>query len=189
MDNKDIDSEIIENLLYIKTITNYKVEYCKQISSYFLIWGLIWIIDYLIIILFTDAYVIGFLVCILGVIGWIISLIMYSKQKKMLLLPLFLRIQLRYAWLGIFTIFGIMVFFTILSFTLNHLFFYTVIWVSIMYIILGIVLAKEIFFMGIWLAFFGVATFSIFPSLMNIVLTFIGGGSLLLMGFILRRKG
>lgn len=58
-----------------------------------------------------------------------------------------------------------------------------------MYLLLGIVLAKEIFIMGFWLSVLGVTTFLLFPSLMNIIFAFIGGGSLLLTGVILKRKG
>ncbi|NRF06973.1 hypothetical protein HRF57_19320 [Bacillus safensis] len=43
--------------------------------------------------------------------------------------------------------------------------------------------------MGFWLSVLGVTTFLLFPSLMNIIFAFIGGGSLLLTGVILKRKG
>lgn len=43
--------------------------------------------------------------------------------------------------------------------------------------------------MGFWLSILGMITFSVFPDLLNIIFAFIGGGSLLLTGFILKRKG
>ncbi|MFE7294499.1 hypothetical protein ACFU5Q_21030 [Bacillus velezensis] len=43
--------------------------------------------------------------------------------------------------------------------------------------------------MGFWLSILGMLTFCLFPDAMNIVFAFIGGGSLLLTGMILKRKG
>lgn len=193
MSNKEYaTSEIFENLSHIKTITNYKAEYCKQTSVYFIIWGFIWIIGYSVPLLFSDSITVGFFWFILGIIGWIITLTTYFKQKKVMPMPLFLRTQLQYAWLGLVIILGIFIFliyFGLLPYTLNNLSFYIVLLVSIMYILLGIVLAKEIFIMGFWLSILGLTTFSIFPSSMNIIFALIGGGSLLLTGVILKRKG
>lgn len=185
-------SEIFENLSHIKTITNYKTEYCKQTSVYFIIWGFIWIIGYAVSLMFSDSITKGFFWFILGIIGWVITLTTYFKQKEVMPMPLFLRIQMQYAWLGLVIILGIfifMIYFGLLSYTLNNLFFYIVILVSIMYILLGIVLAKEIFIMGFWLSILGLTTFSIFPGVMDIIFALIGGGSLLLTGVILKRKG
>lgn len=192
LNEKHDNSEIFENLSHIKTITNYKTEYCKQTSIYFIIWGLIWIIGYSIPLLFTHLITIGLFWLILGIVGWVITLTIYFKQKKMIPMPLFLKIQLQYTWLGFGVILGIFIFLIyagLLPYTLNNLPFYIVLLVSIMYILLGIVLAKEIFVMGVWLSLLGVTTFFISPSLTNIIFSFIGGGSLLLTGVILKRKG
>lgn len=48
---------------------------------------------------------------------------------------------------------------------------------------------KRDFVMGFWLSILGMLTFCLFPDAMNIVFAFIGGGSLLLTGMILKRKG
>ncbi|UXO89777.1 MULTISPECIES: hypothetical protein [Bacillus] len=193
MNNEKLNnSEILENLSHIKTITNYKTEYCKQTSIYFIIWGLIWIMGYSIPLLFANSIATGVFWLILGIAGWVITLTTYFKQKKMIPMPLFLRTQLQYTWLGLGIILGIFIFLIcvgLLPYTLKNLPFYVVLLVSIMYLLLGIVLAKEIFIMGFWLSVLGVTTFLLFPSLMNIIFAFIGGGSLLLTGVILKRKG
>ncbi|HDR3653022.1 hypothetical protein COC45_09735 [Bacillus cereus] len=185
-------SEILENLSHIKTITRYKTEYCKQTSTYFIIWGFIWIVAYTITLLNFNPFTIGVAWFLLGVIGWIITLAIYFKQKKMNPMPLFLRNQLKYTWLGLIMILSIFVFLIysgLLPYTFDNFSFYIVLLVSIMYILLGIVLTREIFFMGFWLSILGMITFSVFPDLLNIIFAFIGGGSLLLTGFILKRKG
>lgn len=191
-DQKYTTLEILENLSHIKTITNYKTEYCKQTSTYFIIWGFIWIVAYTITLLNFDPFTIGVAWLLLGIIGWIITLTTYFKQKKVNPMPLFLKNQLKYIWLGLIMFLGIFVFLIysgLLLYTFNNLSFYIVLLVSIMYMLLGTVLTKEIFFMGFWLSILGMITFSVFPGLMNIIFAFIGGGSLLLTGLILKRKG
>ncbi len=192
MDRRTTTSEILENLSHIKTITNYKTEYCKQTSTYFIIWGCIWIIAFSLTLTNLDSFSIGIIWGILGIMGGIITLVTYFKQEKSDPMPLFLRTQLKYAWFGIFMILGIFIFLissNLLSNTFNSISMYMVLLVSIMYILLGIVLTKEIFLMGFWLIILGIITFSVFPDTMNIIFAFIGGGSLLLTGVILKRKG
>lgn len=89
----------------------------------------------------------------------------------------------------ILSIFVFLIYSGLLPYTFDNFSFYIVLLVSIMYILLGIVLTREIFFMGFWLSILGMITFSVFPDLLNIIFAFIGGGSLLLTGFILKRKG
>lgn len=36
------ESEIAENLSHIKVLTNYKTEYSRQTSPYFIIWGAVY---------------------------------------------------------------------------------------------------------------------------------------------------
>lgn len=190
--DKNIDYELLEKISHVKTITNYKKEYCKQTSPYFIIWGLIWLIAYSTTLLHLSPYLIGIIWLVLGIIGWIITLTTYFRQNELEPMPLFLRSLLRFTWLGTIVIIGIFIFLMytdLLLFSFNQLPLYGVLLVSIMYMMIGSVLAKEIFFMGFWLSILGMLTFSIFPEFMNVIFALIGGGSLLLTGFILKRKG
>lgn len=191
-EQKYTTSEILENLSHVKAITNSKTEYSKQTSVYFIIWGLIWIIAYTILLLEFSSFTIGLYWSILGAAGWVITVITYLKQEKVNPMPLFLRAQFKYAWLAIImfiVIFVFLIYSGLLLYRIDYLSFYSVLLVSIMYILLGIVLTKEIFMMGFWLSILGMITFSLFPNFMNIIFAVIGGGSLLLTGFILKRKG
>lgn len=185
-------SEILENLSHIKTVTNYQTEYCNQTSIYFIVWGIIWMIAYPMPSFDLSAFSIGVSWFTLGIVGWAITLTIYMKQCKTDPLPLFLRAQLRYAWIGLFIILGVFLFLiysNLLPYTFENILFYIVLVVSIMYLLLGIVLTKEIFFMGVWLSVLGMIAFLFFPNVMNIIFAVIGGGSLVLTGLILKRKG
>ncbi|MDQ0177140.1 hypothetical protein [Bacillus chungangensis] len=185
-------SEILENLSHIKTLTNYKTEYCKQSSVYFIVWGIISMIAYPMSSFSLSSFTIGVSWFTLGMIGWAITLTIYFKQDKTDPLPLFLRTQLRYTSIALFVILAVFLFLIysgLLPYTFENILFYIVLLVSIMYLLLGIVLTKEIFFMGVWLSILGMITFFFFPNVMNIIFAVIGGGSLVLTGLILKRKG
>ncbi|MEC1338926.1 hypothetical protein P9D25_14840 [Bacillus velezensis] len=186
------ETEIAENLSHIKVLTNYKTEYSRQTSPYFIIWGCIWIIAYSVSLCKVPSVVLACVWFILAIVGWILTLKTYLKQKQFDPMPTFLKNQLKYAWIGFSFMVFIFVFLILMGLlprTGEFLSFLIVLMVSIKYIFLGIVLTKEIFVMGFWLSILGMLTFCLFPEAMNIVFAFIGGGSLLLTGMILKRKG
>nr|WP_206699510.1 hypothetical protein [Bacillus atrophaeus] len=173
-------------------MTNYKTEHSRQTSPYFIIWGCIWIIAYSVSLFKVPSVVLACVWFVLAVLGWILTLKTYLKQKQSDPMPTFLKNQLKCAWFGFILMVSIFVFLILMELlprTGEFLSFLIVLMVSIMYIFLGIVLTKEIFVMGFWLSILGMLTFCLFPDAMNIVFAFIGGGSLLLTGMILKRKG
>ncbi|WP_246031852.1 hypothetical protein [Salibacterium salarium] len=192
MSEKYNKTEILENLSHIKALTNYETEYCKQTSGYFIIWGIIWIIVYITPILLPDAFTIGIVWAVSAVIGWGLTILNYYKHQSIEPTPLFLRTQLKFAWMGlliIVSIFSSLIFIGLLPYSFDHFLFYLVLMIAIMYILLGIVLTKDIFLMGVWLSFVGVIAYKFFPESLNLIFAWIGGGSLLITGFILKRKG
>ncbi|WP_111291513.1 hypothetical protein [Bacillus safensis] len=183
--------EIIENLSHINTLINHKQVYGKQSAPYFIVWGCIWIIGFL--ISSTGAISIIQLTWIsLGIIGWLFSGIIFLKQKKLDPMPKFLKNQFRMVWLGFMFIIYIVVFLigsNLLPLSFHYLSLYSFLLVSILYILLGIVLTRIIFLMGLWLVILGTVTYSFFLDYMYVIFAILGGGCLLLTGILFNRKG
>lgn len=183
--------EIIENLSHIKTLINHKQDYGKQASPYFIVWGFIWIIGFLIsstgsMSTINTAWI------LLAIVGWLFSGIIYLRQKRNFPMPKFLNNQFRMLWIGFMFIFYIFVFLIgskLLPLSFHHLALYSFLLISILYILLGIVLTRTIFYVGLWLVVLGTATYSFLSDYMYIIFAILGGGCLLLTGILLNRKG
>ncbi|WP_062197326.1 hypothetical protein [Massilibacterium senegalense] len=192
MEKKPIDKEdIIENLSHIKTLINHKQDYGKQTAPYFIVWGCIWIIGFLISST-SSMSVINTAWILLAVVGWFFSGIIFLKQKKNYPMPKFLNNQFKMLWIGFLFIFYIFVFLIgskLLPLSFHHLALYSFLLISILYILLGIILTRTILFMGLWLIVLGTATYSFLSDYMYIIFAILGGGCLLLTGILLNRKG
>ncbi len=104
------ESEIAENLSHIKVLTNYKTEHSRQTSPYFIIWGCIWIIAYSVSLFKVPSVVLACVWFVLAVLGWILTLKTYLKQKQSDPMPTFLKNQLKCAWFGFILMVSIFVF-------------------------------------------------------------------------------
>lgn len=183
--------EVIENLSHIKTLMNHKQDYGKQAAPYFIVWGCIWIIGFL-ISSSGSMSVINMTWILLAIVGWLFSGIIFLRQKRNYPMPKFLDNQFKMLWIGFLFIFYIFVFligFKLLPLSFHHLALYNFLLISILYILLGIVLTRTIFFMGLWLIVLGTATYSFLSDYMYIIFAILGGGCLLLTGISLYRKG
>lgn len=190
--NYSIDQkEVMEHLSYIKTLTADKQNYEKRIAPYFIIWGCIWMIGFLISA--TSLMSVTYIAWIfLAIVGWLFSSMVYVKQKGMDPTPKFLKQQFNLLWISFLCIFFIFIFFIssgLLPFSFHYLALYNILLVSILYLLLGIVLTKVVFFMGIWLAMIGITTYLFVPDFMPVIFAILGGGCLLFTGFLLYRKG
>lgn len=185
------NEEIIENLSHIKTLINHKQDYGKQAAPYFIVWGCVWIIGFLISSTGSMS-VINMTWILLAIVGWLFSGIIFLRQKRNYPMPKFLDNQFKMLWIGFLFIFYIFVFLIgskLLPLSFHHLALYSFLLISILYILLGIVLTRTIFFMGLWLIVLGTATYSFLSDYMYIIFAILGGGCLLLTGILLNRKG
>ena len=166
------ESEIAENLSHIKVLTNYKTEYSRQTSPYFIIWGCIWIIAYSVSLCKVPSVVLACVWFILAIVGWILTLKTYLKQKQFDPMPTFLKNQLKYAWIGFILVIcilfsdfnGVIAANRRISIVFDR--FNGVYYVHI----LRHRVNKRDFVMGFWLSILGMLTFCLFPDAMNIVL-------------------
>lgn len=189
--NQNDKEEIIENLHHIKTLINHKQNYGKQAAPYFIVWGCIWIIGFLISATGSIS-VINMTWILLAIVGWLFSGITFLRQKKNYPMPKFLNNQFNMLWIGFLFILYLFVFLigsNLLPLSFHHLTLYSFLLISILYILLGIVLTRTIFFMGLWLIVLGTATYSFLSDYMYIIFAILGGGCLLLTGIFLNRKG
>ena len=184
-------AEIAEHLSHIKTITLQKKEYGKQTGPFLVIWGIIWVIGFLISSTNWES-IVPWTWILLGVIGWLFTFILYFKQEKNEPLPTLLRTQLQMILIGcvcLLAIFSFLIISNILPFSFTFVFFYMTLLISIMYVFLGAIFGKEIFVMGIWIGIITMVTFTWFPSYSEIIYAIIGGGSLVFSGFWLIHRG
>lgn len=184
-------AEIAEHLSHIKTITSQKREYGKQTGPFLVIWGIIWMIGFLMSIT-NWQLVIPWTWVILGIIGWLFTFILYFKQEKNEPLPTLLRTQLQMILIGcafLLAIFSFLIISNILPFSFSLVFFYMTLLISIMYIFLSAIFGKELSVIGIWVGIITMVTFTWFPSYSQIIYATIGGGSLILSGLWLINRG
>lgn len=182
--------EVIENLSNIKTLINHKQDFGKQAAPYFIVWGCIWTIGFLIssTSILSVIYTVWLL---LTIVGWLCSGIIFLRQKRNYPMPKFLNNQFKLLWIGflfIIYIFAFLIGSKLLPLSFHHIALYNLLLISILFILLGIVLTRSILFMGLWLIVLGTATYLFLFDYMYIIFAIIGGGSLLFTGILLKRK-
>lgn len=184
-------TEALEYLAYIKSITDHKKRYGKQTAPYLLIWGCVWLIGYG--VNYFNLSSLGYWSWIsLSVLGWIGTIVVLFKQGSDEQLPNYIKEQTKYisaSFIGIFLMFAFLINTGLLEYSQYLLGFYTVLLVSIMYILLGVLIGKEVFLIGIWLGVLSIATYTWFPEFMNPIFALLGGGSMIVSGAILIKRG
>lgn len=184
-------AEIAEHLSYIKTVTIQKKSYGKQTGPFLVLWGIIWVIGFLITITEQSSIILWSWI-ILGLVGWLLTFVLYFKQEKNEGVPTLLRNQLRMVLIGcafVLIVFLFLITSNILPVSFHLMFFYMTLLISIMYVFLGSVFGKELSYIGIWIGILSMITLTWFPLYSTIIYAIIGGGSLILSGVWLVRWG
>lgn len=182
--------EAVENLAHIKMITSLqKKDYGKKTGPYFIIWGILWFIGFSFNSL-SVSFNSFWIWLVLSIVGWGFTIFTWFRQEKKTPMPSFIQNQMVFMWVAFGIIFSIFLFLVVtglLNFNLSLISLYMIILVVIMYALLSIVFGKEILFMSIWLAVLSGSAFLWFTEFLNIIYAILGGGSMVIIGLLLKR--
>lgn len=190
MEQNRLDTQkAMDDLNYIKHLTLQTRNSAAEASPYFIIWGTVWIIGY-------GAEALGFISilhwiwAVLGIGGMALTFYVTTRQAKANPLPSVVDRQMQFGFIG-FSVVTLLVIILIatdfLTFAPEYVGLYSIILVSVLYMFIGIALGKEIFLMGIWFALLAAGNAVFFPPYNPALTAIVGGGSILLTGWVLRR--
>lgn len=175
-----------ENLEYMTHVTSKNRYYVAEVSPYFILWGLVWLIGF-------GCAALGFgyiMLSLLSIIGLFVNFYIVKKQEKEDKIPKFIGKQfgkIGVTFLVIVCIFIVLLLTGFLKFSNLHLGIYCVFLIGILYMLFGVIFGKEMFYMGIWLSLTGAVTAVWFIDYSPLVFAVFGGGSLIGTGVILKR--
>ena len=175
-----------ENLEYLTLITSKNRYYAAEVSPYFILWGLVWLVGF-----GCAALGLGYtMLSLFSLVGLFVNFHLIKKQEKENKIPSLIGKQfgkIGISFIVIVSIFIVLLSTGFLTFSNLHLGIYCVFLIGILYMLFGVIFGKEMFVMGIWLSITGTVTAIWFMDYSPIVFAVFGGGSLIGTGFILKR--